>query len=248
MYDPASGTWTATGSLNTARSRHNATLLANGKVLVASDGQTATAEVLDPADGSWAGTGSLANAHYNHSATLLPNGKVLVAGGYNGIALTRAELYDPASGTWATTGSLATERHWDTATFLPRGKVLVAGGSDSGFFSATPIAELYDPATGTWTVTGSLAVGRLLHTATLLANGMVLITGGLDRNIHKLASCELYDPASEPGRQQVAWPPNVIGTRRRSCPAARFSSQAVIATAALSRAVNSMIRRAEAGP
>ena len=35
LYDPASGTWTATGSLNTARSYHTATLLQNGMVLVA---------------------------------------------------------------------------------------------------------------------------------------------------------------------------------------------------------------------
>ena len=35
LYDPASGTWSVTGSLATAREFHTATLLSNGKVLVA---------------------------------------------------------------------------------------------------------------------------------------------------------------------------------------------------------------------
>ena len=80
-----SGTWTATGSLATARFRHTATLLPNGKVLVAGGydigSYLASAELYDPASGTWTATGSLATARYAHTATLLPNGKVLVAGG-----------------------------------------------------------------------------------------------------------------------------------------------------------------------
>ena len=85
LYDPASGTWTATGSLATARDYHTATLLPNGKVLVAGGVDNtdvlASAELYDPASGTWTATGSLATARYYHTATLLPNGKVLVAGG-----------------------------------------------------------------------------------------------------------------------------------------------------------------------
>src|SRR6267378_4015103 len=72
--------WVPTGSLVTARSRHTATLLPNGKVLVAAgfnelDGFLSSAELYDPASGTWTATGSLGTARAYHTATLLPNGK-----------------------------------------------------------------------------------------------------------------------------------------------------------------------------
>src|SRR5436190_16718333 len=75
-----------TGSLVNERDSHTATLLPNGKVLVAAGyngGSLASAELYDPASGIWTATGSLASARYAHTATLLQNGKVLVAGGYD---------------------------------------------------------------------------------------------------------------------------------------------------------------------
>src|SRR6266436_503421 len=100
---PASGNWTATGSLNNARFLHTATLLPNGKVLVAGGsgitGILANAELYNPASGTWTATGSLNTARWEHTATLLPNGKVLVAGGRDSsfIVSSSPELYDPTS-------------------------------------------------------------------------------------------------------------------------------------------------------
>src|SRR5437667_238937 len=129
-------TFNTTGSLNTARLNHTATLLPNGSVVVAGashgiSNALASAELYDPASGTWAATGSLNAGRALHTATLLLSGNVLVIGGRsNGISngLASAELYDPASGTWATTGSLNAGRYGHTTTLLPNGKVLGAGG------------------------------------------------------------------------------------------------------------------------
>ena len=208
LYDPAAGTWSATGSLAASRGNHTATLLPSGMVLVAGGMDPnliplASAELYNPATGTWSTTGSLAVPRSNHTATLLSNGKVLVAGGSDLHGnLTTAELYDPATGIWTTTGSLSTARDLHTATLLPNGKVLVAGGSISSS-SSTPSqslasAELYDPTTGTWTNTGTLSSARTRHAATLLPNGEVLVAGGASTSdyLASVASAELYDPAS----------------------------------------------------
>ena len=75
-----------TGSLRVARQQHTATLLSNGRVLVAggsgATGIFSSAEQYDSANGTWTSAGHLANARFYHTATLLADGKVLVAGGY----------------------------------------------------------------------------------------------------------------------------------------------------------------------
>src|SRR5437016_5527198 len=91
--------WTVTGNLNAGRDDHTATLLPNGKVLVAggfgNSGPLTSAELYDPANGAWTLTGNLNTGRFAHTATLLPNGKILVAGGFSTRRLNSAELYDP---------------------------------------------------------------------------------------------------------------------------------------------------------
>ena len=190
-----------TGTLNTGRASHTATLLPSGKVLVAG-GQGAcrgaddcilsSAEIYDPATGVWSPTGSLKNARAGHTATLLPDGRVLVIGGER--RETTMEVYDPSTGSWTFVALLV--NHWlpgFTASLLTSGEVLIAGGG-----SGSRDSTLYDPSSGAFSPTNSLQSPRTSHTATLLRDGRVLVTGGefdvyVD-DIEVLSSTELYDP------------------------------------------------------
>jgi hypothetical protein len=200
LYTPATGAFTYTGSLNTARDQQSATLLYNGSVLVAGgyglNGELASAELYNPTTAAFTLTGSLNTPRYEHSAALLPYGSVLIAGGYQAeAALNSAEVYNPANGIFSYTGNLNTPRFDATATPLPDGTVLIAGGANAT--GALASAEIYNPDSGTFTLTGSLNVARSGATATLLNDGQVLIADGYNYLVTgALNSAELYNPAT----------------------------------------------------
>ena len=211
----------ATGSMATARRFHTATLLSNGKVLVAGgedSGSNAfdTAELYDPATAMFTQTThNRTTPRAGHTATLLGTGKVLITGGdvifYNGIpnssilSLASAELFDPGAGTFTKTGSMTVPRESHTATLFTSGpdagKVLITAGSNGTLCNPTPAAilyatsEIFDPSRGTFTASGTMTTERDLQTANLLGSGKFLVADG-ESKANTQASVDLFDPAA----------------------------------------------------
>jgi hypothetical protein len=199
LYDPARGRWD--GALPMARPRlgHTATVLADGRVLVAG-GERAVgilalvvpgvpagayargraAELFDPRLGVWTPTGAMAVHRSAPSATLLSDGRVLLAGGYDpehNTQVATAELYDPAANSWRFTGSMGSARASQTAILMDDGGALVAGGVRDGAGALTS-AEEYIPATGGWVTEPSMSCARSVQSAMRLPDGRILVVGG----------------------------------------------------------------------
>ena len=207
IYDVATNGFLASkpANSNAARSSATATLLDDGKVLVAggldgSGNRLTQAEIWDPASPGTAAvaiTVPLGVARAQHTATLLPDGKVAFFGGVintDSVANQESvELFSEntgtlASSTFAKTASvLSSPRAAHTATVLSDGRLLLIGGVSNSSYSTFGDLLTYNELTLGFNATvaisndttGSAAV-RSSHTATLLSTGDVLIAGGYD--------------------------------------------------------------------
>ena len=202
IYDPQTGTFTAIESLKVARADHTATVLNDGRVLLAggssgprmSSDVVASAEIFDPSSERFTSIEAMNVPRHKHSATLISEGRVLIIGGISGRTWSSggdasAEIFDPATGSFTSTGSMSLPRYKirDAVVRLPNGQVLVAGGAGR--------VEIYDPVTTRFsTVAGAIGVPRYYATATLLDHGEVLITGGYSAGMLANASAWIYRP------------------------------------------------------
>ena len=199
-YDPASGRWTVTGDMATARRGHTATRLADGRVLIAG-GVTCCdaagevlggeAEIYDPASGTFQPTGSLATPRAFHAAALLADGRVLVSGGVvtqSGETTASAEIYDPSTGLFSPAGAMQVTRMVHSAVLLTDGRVLVLGGAQ-----ASEATDLFEPTDGRWSPGPILQPAWAASTVTLLRSGKVLVFGGEDAQGFPVSTVMLYE-------------------------------------------------------
>jgi len=152
LFNPATGTWTPTGSMTQARHTTASVLLPDGRVIVPAGftnaGTGTNADIFNPVTGTWTATGNLNVARARQGAMLLQDGRVMVVAGFPATQTT--EIYNPSTNVWTSAAPLtSTGNRFNYAyTFMPNGKVLVASGVAAG--AAVRNTDEYDPAANTW--------------------------------------------------------------------------------------------------
>lgn len=190
---------------STCRIGHTATLLQDGRVLIAGGQDSlkiaaethATAELFSLDTGVFSPTGTMSTPRYGHNATLLSNGTVLITGGYSKdaehkkIALSTAELFDPNAGEFSKLPDMHRTRAGHTSSLLDDGSVLIVGGNlKSGQ------VERFLPTENRFQIVDGPSLVRSDHTATVLRDGKVLVAGGVDEHGATLSDAFVLDVAS----------------------------------------------------
>ncbi|WP_405057099.1 hypothetical protein OG474_30730 [Kribbella sp. NBC_01505] len=221
LYDPLAKTWkTQPKKLKAGRFAHSATVLPDGRVLVAggkgtrggrADSLLSSVEIFNPADGTWSEAEPMIDARAGHQAVLLDQTKVLVIGGAvptgtgTEVPSSYCELYDVTTGIWTAAEGMTAPRSGHQVTALDAKRVLVTGGDATSYL----VDGTYDPHSrgsaevfelgGSWKQVAALPSGRSRHQAVLLRTGKVLVLGGTSGPgfTAGFQGALLYDPAAD---------------------------------------------------
>lgn len=196
LYGLASGSFAAVAApMKVPRQGHTATLLQDGRVLIAggvSDAahgfRQASAELYDPQTHRFTACGAMAIARQGHAAALLADGRVVITGGYEygsssapGYGGPCDELFDPATGAFTPVAPVQKSAYGATLSTLADGRVLALGGMVGGSVWNATIDDhwwIFDPAVKPPAFVQAGSVDRVAwHTATVLANGSVFVIG-----------------------------------------------------------------------
>jgi hypothetical protein len=188
IWEPATGTFRRLPRpMMIARAGHSATLLPDGRVLIAGGYSTAAgyvfAEIFDPRDESFSALPDAQPMRALHAALASDDGRVLLLGGETAVPGDEEPLpmssvlrFDPATGRFTRLPPLTMPRTMVRAALLPDGRAMLFGGQHQ-LDRYAELAELYDPALGGRLI-AALDGERALHTVTRLASGRVAVIGG----------------------------------------------------------------------
>jgi Galactose oxidase, central domain len=137
-------------SAEIGRVNHTATLLSDGRILVAGggyDAATARASIYDPVADAWIPVAEMNRPRVLHAAVRLRDSRVLVIGGERFDSPQSAEIFDPGSGSWTLIEAPRSIKFSVAAVALPDGRIVAAGSAIGG---GEVSAEIYDPRGGSW--------------------------------------------------------------------------------------------------
>jgi hypothetical protein len=212
VFNPSTLAFTPTATpMNSPRQQQSASLLPNGRVLMAGgfttspgSGPTNSAEIYYPDTKVFISVPPMISSRSQHVAITLPKGGVFVAGGFNGLNTVTgsAEIYSSTNAAWTAVPSMTTAsggtgaleiRAIAAGVQLQDGRIMLCGGTNQSGILSSVVA--YTPATKSWAALNPMPGPLQGHTATLLFDGRVLVAGG-DNGTSETTSSFIYNPTS----------------------------------------------------
>ena len=182
IYDEIIGKWSLADSMKTRRSSHSATLLKDGRVLVAGGGispnSLSSCEIYDPVLNKWSNAAPMNIPRESHSAVLLPSGRVLVVGGLskNNLVPTKScELYDPVQNRWEVVDSIQNSSATEAAFIINNRELLLIGTN----YQQQLVWEIYDYVEFKSKYVGYFNDGSFVNNKIQLQDGRILVSGGM---------------------------------------------------------------------